>query len=181
MRMSDLSSLQPPYAIFKHSCEHVPSDFPYLRPTCHSGEPFRMRFSVFKMQSSLTVFISSSFLAQLVIPAYGATWKEPIKACDNSDDWIRPSWPANIMDYCQRVLNELEETEPEVHQLTGPLHEFLPVGMAQKPRGGETLVPVRTPWKLVNGALISSTPYYSIFRSNVGRCFRPMYPSRNTT
>ena len=27
--------------------------------------------------------------------------------------------------------------------------------MAQKPRGGEFLVPVRTPWKLVKGALFS--------------------------
>ena len=148
--------VQPLYAIFKHRCENVPCLFPYLRPTCHSGEPFRMHLSVFKMQSSLTVSISSLFLAQLVIPAYGTTSaNDLIRKCDNSTAWISISWPANIMDYCQGVLNELEIIEPEVHMLSGPLHEFLPVGMAQKPRGGQILEPVRTPWKLVNGVLFS--------------------------
>ena len=66
------------------------------------------------------------------------------------------------MDYCQGVLNDFQDIEPEVHTIRGPFHEFLPVGMAQKPFGGETLAPVRTPWKLSNGALFShphTVPY----------------------
>ena len=117
---------------------------------------------MFKMQSSLTVSISSLFLAQLVIPAYGATSDNDLtQKCNNSDDWTEPSWPADIMVYCQGVLNELESIEPEVHLISGPLHEFLPVGMAQKPRGGQILEPVRTPWKLVNGVLVSQPHAFS--------------------
>ena len=115
-----------------------------------------MQLSVFKMHSSLMIFISSSFLAQLVIPTYGATSANNlIRTCDNSDNWIKPSWPANITLYCQRILDDLEDMEPEVHSTTGPNHEFLPVGMAQKPFEGRILQPVRTPWKLSNGALFS--------------------------
>ena len=167
--------VQPLYAILRHSCEYVPRCLPYLRPTCHFDEPFIMHLSVFKMQSSLTFFISSSFLAQLVIPAYGATSaNDLLRSCVKSDDWITPPWPVNIMDYCQGVLNELEITEREVHQISGPLHEFLPVGMAQKPYGGQILEPVRTPWKLVNGALPSqphTIPYSDLILVGVlGPC-----------
>ena len=148
--------VQPPYAIFSYRWKNVPCWFPYLRPTCHSSESFRMHLSVFKMQSALTVSTSSLFLAQLVISAYGATSANNlIRRCENSNGWTEPSWPADIMGYCQGLLNLLENTEPEVHVLSGPLHEFLPLGMAQKPRGGQILEPVRTPWKLVHGVLFS--------------------------
>ena len=154
--ISDLSTLQPPYAIMKYSCENASRGFPYLRLTYHSGEASMMHLSVFSMHSSLMIFISSSFLAQFIIPAYGATSaNDLIRTCDGSADWITPSWPANIIAYCQGILDEFEDTLPEVHSITGPFYEFLPVGMAQKPFAGEILVPVRTPWKLSNGALFS--------------------------
>ena len=106
------------------------------------------------MHSSLMVFISSSFLAQLVIPTYGATLpNDLIRSCDNSDNWIGPDWPENILEWCQGILSTFENIEPEVHSIRGPQHEFLPVGMAQKPFEGRILEPVRTPWKLSNGAL----------------------------
>ncbi len=100
------------------------------------------------------LFISSLFLAQLVAPTYVATSANNlIRTCDASYFWIKPSWPANILEYCQGILNAFEDIEPEVHSTTGPAHKFLPVGMAQKPFEGRILEPVRTPWKLSNGAL----------------------------
>ena len=102
------------------------------------------------------VFIFHLFLAHIVIPTYGATSANNlIRTCVNSDAWIEPFWPANIWQYCLLAMNEFEDMEPEVHSISAPVHEFLPVGMAQKPYEGRILEPVRTPWKISSGALSS--------------------------
>lgn len=156
MMMSSLSTIQPPYAISKHRWKQVPHGSSYLRPARHSGALSRMHLSPLKMYSSFMGFIFHLFLAQLVIPAYGATSaNDLIRTCVNSDNWIRPFWPASIRQYCQGVMNAFEHIEPEVHSISAPAHEFLPVGMAQKPYEGRILEPVRTPWKITSGELSS--------------------------
>ena len=156
MITSGLSTIQPPYAIFKHRWENVTHGSPYLRPARHSGAVSRMHLSLVKMHLSFMVFIFHLFLAQLVIPTYGATSANNlIRSCVSSDDWIRPFWPATIWQYCQGVMNVFQDIKPEVHSISAPVHEFLPVGMAQKPYEGRILEPVRTPWKIKNGALSS--------------------------
>ena len=145
-----------------------------------------MHLSLFKMHSSLMISIFHLFLAQIVIPTYGATSANNlIRTCVNSDNWIEPFWPAKIRQYCRGVISAFEDIEPEVHSILAPAHEFLPVGMAQKPFEGRLLEPVRTPWKISSGALYPHSlachiydmgSGFPIFRSNEGQCFRPMHP-----
>ena len=184
---SNTSTIQPPHAIFKHRWANVPHQFSYLRLTCYSGEASEMHLSLFKMHSSLIIFIFHLFLAQLVIPIYGATSANNlIRTCISSGNWIGPFWPANILQYCQGVMNAFADMEPEVHSIVAPAHEFLPVGMAQTPYEGKILEPVRTPWKISSGALFLNCSIFVLgldfptFRSNVGTCFRPMYIGCNT-
>lgn len=175
---------------YPNTGENVPHEFSYLHLTCYSGEASRKHLSLFKMRSSLMIFIFHLFLAQLVIPIYGATSANNlIRTCVTSPNWIVPSWPANILQYCNGVMNAFEDMEPEVHSISAPAHEFLPMGMAQTPYEGKILEPVRTPWKISSGALFLNSRGCSIFvmgldfptfRSNVGSCFRPMYFGYNT-
>lgn len=153
---SNTTTIQPPYAIFKHRWENVPHGFSYLRLTWYSGEVFKMDLSLFKMHSSLMAFIFSVFLAEFVIPTYGATSSDDLfRTCVGSDNWMKPFWPANILQYCRGVMAAFDDIEPEVHSILAPAHEFLPVGMAQTPYEGKILQPVRTPWKIRSGALSS--------------------------
>ena len=115
-----------------------------------------MPLSLFKMHSSVMTFMFHLFVAQIVIAVYGATSaNDLIRTCNSSVNWVTPFWPANILQYCQEVMDIFEDRESEVHSISAPPHEFLPVGMAQRPYEGRILEPVRTPWKISSGVLSS--------------------------
>ena len=148
----------------------MPHGFSYLCLAWYSGDPSTMHLSLFKMQSFAMTFMLHSFLAQFVIAVPGATSaNDLIRTCNSSVNWVTPLWPANILQYCQEVMDIFEVREPEVHSISAPAHEFLPVGMAQRPYEGRILEPVRTPWKISSGLLSShfSTLYtWNVFWSS---------------
>ena len=101
-------------------------------------------------------FMFHLFLAQFVIAVPSVTsTNDLIRTCDNSANWVTPLWPANVLQYCEEVIQILVSREPEVGSETAPPHEFLPVGMAQRPYYGRIYEPVRTPWKISSGLLSS--------------------------
>ena len=168
---------------YPNTGKNVPHECSYLRLTHYSGEASRKHLSLFKMHSSLMIFIFYLLLSQLIIPLYGVPLaNDLIRSCISSGNWITPSWPANILQYCQGVMTAFEYVKPEVHSISAPAHEFLPMGMAQTPYEGKILKPVRTPWKISSGALFLHSRDCSIFimgldfptfRSNVGSCSGP--------
>ena len=72
---------------------------------------------------------------------------DPRTICRTTDVWTKPSWPTHIAQYCQQLLNRLEDIEPEIHSEEPPLREFLPPSLTPEPGP----VAVRTPYKLING------------------------------
>ena len=148
----------------------MPHGFSYLCLAWYSGDPSTMHLSLFKMHSFAMTFMFHLFLAQFVIAVPGATSaNDLIRTCNSSVNWVTPLWPANILQYCQEVMDIFEVREPEVHSISAPAHEFLPVGMAQRPYEGRILEPVRTPWKISSGLLSShfSTLYtWNVFWSS---------------
>ena len=77
----------------------------------------------------------------------------PITVCSKTDDWIRPSWVFPEIDLtCQILMNDLRQSQPEIHRPNPPRHEFLPRGMV--PAYPDLANPVRTPWRIKRGKWI---------------------------
>ena len=86
-------------------------------------------------------------------------------ACRKTEIWITPQWTSSVSYNCKRVIETLSIVEPESLLDDLPFgHQFLPLG--QEPEY-PTPDAVRTPWKLTNGMICSSTHFPPLRRTGL--------------